>query len=127
MEQLRASSFEEAVAQLVPACERREDRIQAAAEGLHVCAACRSRLVYPMWCEEASDDSWRVALRCPNCGRFGIGRFEQSLVDELERELDRGDAELEADLARLTRANMVDEIDRFTRALAADAIQPFDF
>jgi hypothetical protein len=41
--------------------------------------------------------------------------------------LDRGDAELETDLALLTHANMVDEIDRFARALDADAIQPIDF
>ena len=53
MEKLEATSFEEAVAQLVPATERREHRVPAAAEGLHVCAACHSRLVYPMWCEAA--------------------------------------------------------------------------
>ena len=48
-------------------------------------------------------------------------------MNQLERELDRGDAELEADLAWLTYANMANEIDRFVRALDADAIQPFDF
>lgn len=80
-----------------------------------------------MWWADASDDSWQEVLRCPNCECSGIVRFEHRLVDQLERELDRGDAELEADLARLTRANMVDEIDRLARALAADAIQPFDF
>jgi hypothetical protein len=80
-----------------------------------------------LWWEEAGDDSWRVALRCPNCEWSGIGRFEHRLVDELERELDRGAGELESDLARLTHANMVQEIDRFARALDADAIQPFDF
>jgi hypothetical protein len=123
MKKLKAASFEEAVAQLVTASGGSEGPIPAAAAGLHICHACHSRLVYPMCWEEASDDSWQMALRCPNCGWSDIGRFEQTLVNEL----DRGDAELEADLARLTRANMIDEIDRFTRALDADAIQPFDF
>jgi hypothetical protein len=127
MKQLTATSFEEMVAQLVPAIEARERGIAAAADGLHVCRACHSRLVHPTWWAEANDDSWQVALRCPNCEWSGLGRFEQRLVDQLERELDRGDAELAVDLARLTHANMVDEIDRFARALDADAIQPFDF
>jgi hypothetical protein len=127
MEELNATPFDEAIAQLVRAIERREDRIPGAAGGLHICPACRSRLVHMTWWEEESDGSWRVTLRCPNCEWAAIGRFEHRLVDELERELDRGDAELEADLARLTHANMVDEIDRFVRALDADAIQPFDF
>jgi hypothetical protein len=127
MEKLTATSFEAMVARLVPASGRHGSQIPAAAEGLHICEACHSRLVYPIWWEEASDDSWRVALRCPNCEWSGIGQFEQRLVDGLERELDRGDAELEADLARLTHPNMVDEIDRFVRALDVDAVQPFDF
>jgi hypothetical protein len=127
MHKLQTAAFEDVVAWLVLATEAREYRIPAAAEGLHVCSACGSRLVYPTWWEEAGDDPWQVRLRCPGCEWVGGGRFEPKLVDELERELDRGDAELEADLALLTRANMVDEIDRFVRALDADAIQPFDF
>jgi hypothetical protein len=127
MEKLRATSFEEMVARLVSATEGREDRISTAADGLHICPACHSRLVQPIWWDEASDDSLRVALSCPNCEWSAVERFEHRLVDELELELDRGDAELEVDLALLTHANMVDEIDRFVRALDADAIQPFDF
>jgi hypothetical protein len=127
MEKLNGSFFDEAVAQLASATEGREDKLPAAVGGLHVCPACQSRLVHPIWSDEASDGWWQLALRCPNCEWSGVGRFARRLLDELERELDRGDAELEDDLARLTHANMVDEIDRFTRALDADAIQPFDF
>ena len=83
--------------------------------------------MHPIWWEKADDDAWQVALRCPSCEWVVGGRFEQKLLDQLERELDRGDAELEADLALLTHANTVDQIDRFIRALDADAIQPFDF
>jgi hypothetical protein len=35
--------------------------------------------------------------------------------------------ELAADLGRLSRANMADDVDRFVVALNADAIQPMDF
>jgi hypothetical protein len=127
MERPNATSFEEAIAQLIGAAEGREDRTSGAVARLHICPACRSRLVHMTWWREESDGFWQVALRCPNCEWSGIGTFEHRVVDELERELDRGDAELEDDLARITHANMVDEIDRFVRALDADAVQPFDF
>jgi hypothetical protein len=35
--------------------------------------------------------------------------------------------ELAADLGRLARANMAEDVDRFITALKADAIQPMDF
>jgi hypothetical protein len=127
MERLGTTSFEELVGQLVASSEARDDSTAAAAEGLHVCCRCGSRLVHPTWWAESDHDSWEVALRCPSCEWFGAGRFDQSLMDEFERELDRGDAELAAGLARFAHANMADAADRFIRALAADAIQPIDF
>jgi len=127
MQKLKTAAFEEMVAQPVPATGAPEDRNPAAAAGLHVCGACASSLVHPTRWEEAGDDSWQLALRCPSREWSSVGRFEQKLMDQLERELDRGDAELETDLALLTHVNVVDEIDRFARALDADAIQPIDF
>ena len=127
MHKLQTAAFEKVIADLVLTSDAREDRIPAAADGLHVCDGCGSKLVYPTEWEEDGDDAWHVARRCPDCESVGGGRFESKLVDELERELDRADAELAADLALLTHANMVDEIERFSRALDADAIQPFDF
>jgi hypothetical protein len=41
--------------------------------------------------------------------------------------LDRGLAELEADLVRLASANMANYVECFARALNADAIYPLDF
>jgi hypothetical protein len=49
------------------------------------------------------------------------------MLDVLDRELDRAKAEIEADLARLTRANMADYLARFVSALDAGAIEPEDF
>src|SRR4051794_21661691 len=99
----------------------------APVDGLHVCQDCGSSLVYPTEWEEASRDAWHVWLHCPNCDWVGEGVFPQDLLDEFDEELDRGMEELAADLARLTRSNMSEDIDRFVSALGADAILPMDF
>jgi hypothetical protein len=49
------------------------------------------------------------------------------MLDALDRELDRAEAEIEADLACLTRAHMADYVTRFVSALDAGAIEPDDF
>ncbi len=94
---------------------------------LHVCPECEQELVYPMEWEEADDTHWEVQLRCPNCEWERTGIFSQDTVDRFDEELDRGTEALVRDLKRLTRANMEDEVDRFARALAVDAILPEDF
>jgi hypothetical protein len=101
----------------------REDSITA----LHVCGACTSSLVYPTEWEEAGVTHWEVTLRCPNCEWAGTGVFEQHLVERFDEELDRGTEALVRDLKRLAHANMEDEIERFTTALAEDHIVPEDF
>jgi hypothetical protein len=75
----------------------------------------------------SADAERKGLLRCPSCESVRADRFEDALLEDLEHELDRGQAELEHELARLARANMADDVDRFIRALDADAIQPFDF
>jgi hypothetical protein len=94
---------------------------------LHVCGSCTSALVYPIEWEEAGATHWEVTLRCPNCEWAGTGIFEQDLVERFDEELDRGTEALVRDLKRLAHANMEDEIDRFTTALAEDHIVPEDF
>ncbi len=80
----------------------------------------------PSW-EEAGADAWHVELRCPECETCREGVFSQDTVDAFDEELDVGTDALTADLRRLTRANMADEVDRFAAALEADAILPEDF
>ena len=53
--------------------------------------------------------------------------FDQDTVETFDEELDRGADALAQDYRRLVRANMADEVERFTRALDADAILPEDF
>lgn len=96
-------------------------------QDLHMCGSCASNLVYPTEWEEAGATHWEVTLRCPNCEWTGTGIFEQDLVERFDEELDRGTEALVRDLKRLAHANMEDEIERFTTALAEDHIVPEDF
>lgn len=94
---------------------------------LHVCPECDRHLVYPVEWEEASSTHWEVQLRCPNCEWLTVGLFDQETVDRFDEQLDNGTEALVRDLKRLTRANMEEEVERFSSALASDAIWPMDF
>jgi hypothetical protein len=94
---------------------------------LHVCPDCEKGLVYPVEWEEASATHWEVELRCPNCEWSTVGEYDQDTVDRFDEELDRGTEALVRDLKRLTRANMEEEVERFSSALSSDAIWPMDF
>jgi hypothetical protein len=94
---------------------------------LHVCPECDKGLVYPVEWEEASSTHWEVELRCPNCEWETVGLYDQETVDRFDEELDHGTEALVRDLKRLTRANMEEEAERFSSALASDAIWPMDF
>ncbi|MGO9248500.1 MAG: hypothetical protein ACLQQB_05365 [Solirubrobacteraceae bacterium] len=98
-----------------------------ATDPLHVCFNCAGELVYPLdWAEEGAKH-WRIVLRCPECEALREGVFEQSVVEQLDDELDRGAGALLSDLKRITHANMTDEVEFFVRALDADLICPSDF
>ena len=94
---------------------------------LHICPTCRSDLVYPVSWAPADERNWSVDLRCPDCDWAGSGVHTQETVDRFDIELDRGTDMLIEDLARLTRANMEDETDRFISALRSDHILAEDF
>ena len=94
---------------------------------LCVCPACGRDLVEPIVWESAGPESWRVSLRCRNCEHTTEGVFSQECVDRFDARLDDGTAALVADLKRLERANMSDDVERFIGALQAGAILPEDF
>jgi hypothetical protein len=96
-------------------------------EELHVCPRCTGGLVHPLDWHEESPGRWRVLMRCPDCGELRDGVFGQTLVERLDDELDRATAALLSDLKRVTHANMVEEIELFSRALELDLIGPSDF
>lgn len=96
-------------------------------EALHVCPRCAGGLVHPLdWVEE-SPGRWRILMRCPDCDALREGVFGQTLVERLDEELDRATGALLSDLRQLTHANMVEEIEVFSRALELDLIGPNDF
>jgi hypothetical protein len=88
-------------------------------DGLLVCGDCGSRLVYPADCEEHGRDHWYIELKCADCGGREWARFDIDMLDALDGELSRAEAEIEADLPRLTRAHMADYVTRFVAALDA--------
>ena len=96
-------------------------------ERLLVCGGCGSGLMYPADCEEHGRDRWQIEVRCADCGRLDRALCDAEMLDALDRELERAEAEIEADLACLTRANMADYVTRFVCALDAGAIEPEDF
>jgi hypothetical protein len=96
-------------------------------DDLHICPECDRTLVYPVEWEEVSPTHWEVLLRCPNCEWNEVGVYDQRTVDRFDEELDHGTEALMRDLKRLTKANMEEEIERFTLALGADLILPEDF
>jgi hypothetical protein len=99
----------------------------SAPESLHVCFHCAGELAYPLDWSEEGPRQWRILLRCPECESRREGVFEQSAVERLDDELDRGSSALLGDLRRMTHANMSEEIEFFIRALHADVITPTDF
>jgi hypothetical protein len=112
---------------LTPAPWVGDSSTTAPEEALHVCAHCNGGLVHPLdWVEE-SPGRWSILMRCPDCDALREGVFGQALVERLDEELDRATAALLSDLRQLTHANMVEEIEVFSRALELDLIEPSDF
>ena len=105
----------------------RDVAVERSAAGLHVCPERNDDMVYPVEWEEVSATHWEVALRCPACEWAHVGVYDQTTVDLFDDELDLGTETLIRDLKGLTRANMEEELERFTEALEADAIWPMDF
>jgi hypothetical protein len=103
----------------------RRSAIEPAA-GAHVCRCCALALVQPREAERSGRD-WLVRLYCPSCGGSGEALLDQVQMDHLDEALDDGFASLAAALAQVTRANLQEYVERFTAALAADAVLPEDF
>jgi hypothetical protein len=103
------------------------DGADAPIRALQECPRCDRDLVYPVEWEEVSPTHWEVLLRCPNCERTEVGRFDQSTVDRFDEHLEIGTDLLRGDLRRLQQANMAEQIEQFAQALEADAILPEDF
>jgi hypothetical protein len=94
--------------------------------GAHVCRFCTLPFVQPQDAERTGRD-WLVQLHCPSCGWSGEALLDQGQMDDFDEAVDDGFAMLAAALAQLTQANMHEYVERFTTALAVDAVLPEDF
>lgn len=103
-------------------------RSLAATDGLHVCPACSGAFVVPGDVYEVvGADRCRLDLRCVDCGWEHTEIHSDIALERLDRELDRGYADLLWALEVLWIGNEEESIARFAEALAADAILPEDF
>lgn len=94
---------------------------------LHICPRCGSHLVQPVQWAPLDSKRWRVELRCPDCTWTGGGAYEQHVLDRYDEILDAGVMALMADLERLERANMEEDMQRFLAAIERNGILPEDF
>lgn len=107
----------------------RGPEIDRRTEDLHICPKedCGSELVYPIEWTEASEDTWHVTCRCPNCEWLGVGTYHQNIVDIFDVQLNRDTERLVDEFKKVVRHNMEEYLEQFAGALAADAIMPEDF
>lgn len=99
----------------------------AETQAMHICPRCSSELVQPVQWWEKPGGWWSVELRCPACEWRDCSVYSRHEVDRFDEELDRGGQQLIEDLRSLTRANMEDQAQRFSQALAVGAVLPEDF
>ena len=69
----------------------------------------------------------RSPSAAPSASTWPPATYDQATVDRFDEVLDDGTDALVRDLKRLMRANMEDEVERFSAALHAGAILPEDF
>jgi hypothetical protein len=96
--------------------------------GLHICPSCRAPFVVPGEASDLlADQLCRLDLRCVDCGWEQTSIHSEAELEALDRELDRGYADILWALEVLWIGNEEEAIQRFSAALAAGAILPEDF
>ena len=105
----------------------RHDAARDAQRRLHVCPRCERDRVHPLRWEEVAGETWQLLLRCPDCEWQGGGVFGSDAVVAFDAALERGAEAIAGDLRTLAQVNMAHDVERFVRALRADALLPEDF
>lgn len=91
------------------------------------CGSCGCSLVHPICWEGIGASHWRVTLRCPNCEWCGTTVLDQDAIDRLDAEMERGAEVLIELVRRIEFEQMLEDTERFVRALADGHILPTDF
>jgi hypothetical protein len=94
---------------------------------LACCPECGHDRVQPTGWNEVGSNHWHVDLRCPDCETRREAIFGQDELDDFDVALDEGTRAVAADLDLLSRANMADDVERFTLAMDLGHIMPEDF
>ena len=97
-------------------------------DSLHVCHACDRDFIVPVSVVDLIDhERCVVELACTNCGTASLGVHDDRSLMELDRRMDRAQAQMREAVEVLETADELERIDRFVRALRADVILPEDF
>jgi hypothetical protein len=94
---------------------------------IELCPQCEGDRVHPLDWREVEDMRWNLDLRCPDCRWEGGDAFDQTEVERYDDVLLAEAGDMIEELDRITRQNMAEHLERFSAALEADAITPFDF
>ncbi len=96
---------------------------------LWICSSenCSSDLVQPLSSQHLRDDSWRLNLKCPDCGHEIEGDFTQSEVDEFDDYLAEATDDMVALIHELDISRMREEVEIFIGCLITDSVLPEDF
>jgi hypothetical protein len=94
---------------------------------IELCPQCGGDRVHPLDWREVEDMRWDLDLRCPDCRWEGGDVFDQPEVERYDDVLLAEAGDMIEELDRITRQNMAEHLERFSAALHADAITPFDF
>lgn len=96
-------------------------------QDLGLCGTCACPLMQPLCAEPMGKSHWRVTLRCPNCLWVGTGVVTGRALERFDEARGHDIDLIRHDLERISLANMVEETERFVRALNGDHILPSDF
>src|SRR4051812_41538043 len=91
------------------------------------CPSCRRPFVVPAHVLDAIDgDRFVIELSCNDCGWLSVETHDDRTLEELDRELDRQTAHMEAAPSLMSTAAQVEWTQRFVAALNAGEILPED-
>jgi hypothetical protein len=95
---------------------------------LHICRGCEKPFVVPAAVlDVVGEDSYLVELQCANCGLLVVSSHSEHVLEQLDRELDRQSADMQAALELLEVTRRLEEIAAFALALHGDHVLPEDF
>lgn len=95
---------------------------------LHLCRGCLRPFVVPeRVLDVVGDDRYLVELRCTNCDLTFVETHGERNLEDLDRELDRQQADMHAALMLWEITSFRDDIDAFAAALRDDHVLPEDF